>query len=54
VRTLARHSVSAGVTFLDWDLRDDRGEHVPPGIYFVRATAGRAVQTRRLVVTGGR
>ena len=54
VRTLARQGVSAGVTSLDWDLRDDRGERVSPGIYFVRATAGGVADTRRLVVTGGR
>jgi hypothetical protein len=54
VRTLARHGALAGVTSLDWDLRDDRGERVSPGIYFVRAMAGGVVRTRRLVVTGGR
>lgn len=54
VRTLARHGAPAGVTSLDWDLRDDRGERVSPGIYFVRAMAGGVVRTRRLVVTAGR
>ena len=54
VRTLVRQSVAAGATSLDWDLRDDRGERVAPGIYFVRATAGGVADTRRLVVTGGR
>jgi hypothetical protein len=42
--------VPAGRQFIDWDGRDDRGERVPVGLYFVRLRcAGRSV-ARRLVV----
>ena len=53
VRTLARGSAPAGVTTLVWDLRDDRGARVRPGVYFLRATFVGLSQTRRLVVTSG-
>jgi len=53
VRRLASGSAAAGRATLVWDLRDDHGVHVAPGIYFVRAGIGGYVETRRLVVTGG-
>ena len=51
VRTLARGRFSAEYLSLIWDLRDDRGRAVRPGIYFVRAASqGRLALARVAVV----
>jgi len=50
VRTLTRGWLEAGSHSLVWDTRDERGERVRPGVYFVRASDGSATRTQRLVV----
>jgi len=50
VRTLAQSDFGAGLVDLAFDLRDDSGDRLPRGIYLVRASLGRTVFTRRLVV----
>ena len=49
VRTLTSGSRAAGHHRVVWDLRDDAGQRVKPGIYLVRLTAGRVSFTRRVV-----
>jgi peptidase C25-like protein/flagellar hook capping protein FlgD len=51
VRRLDPGSTTAGAHVLSWDLRDQRGAHVPAGIYFMRVRVGGASGTRRVVVT---
>ncbi len=50
VRTLASGRVDAGVTELAWDGRDDRGDDLGSGIYFVRLDARGQAFTRRVVL----
>jgi hypothetical protein len=50
VRRLLDAEMAAGPHDLDWNLRDDEGRTVSPGIYFVRAEAGGQTFRRRVVV----
>ncbi len=50
VKTLASGPFASGFRSLRWDGRDDRGERVHNGIYFVRATSGGERHQLRLVV----
>jgi parallel beta-helix repeat protein len=50
VRTLLDGPVTAGPHALVWDLRDADGTRVAPGMYMVRATAGRFEAHHRLIV----
>jgi hypothetical protein len=50
VRTLVRGALPAGVHPFTWDLRDDAGNGVRPGLYFIHARAGRLDVTHRLIV----
>jgi hypothetical protein len=50
VRLLADETLDAGTQELAFDLRDDRGLRLAPGVYLVRAWLGSTVFTRRLVV----
>lgn len=50
VRTLHEGRVEAGEHPLTWDLRDEAGTRVEPGIYFVRLEAGGQALRHRLVV----
>ena len=50
VRTLANGVLDAGAHALEWDLTDDRGERVPPGLYLVRLRSGPGQVIRRLAV----
>jgi hypothetical protein len=50
VRTLPAGDLAAGGHRRDWDGRDDRGEDLPPGIYFVRITIGGVTESQRLVL----
>jgi len=54
VRILARGTLDPGPHALAWDARDERGERVSPGVYFVHARAGDTSRTRRVVVAGAR
>ena len=49
VRTLVSGAVAAGWHAPTWNLRDDRGRAVTPGVYVVRLTVGGAIRTRRIV-----
>jgi photosystem II stability/assembly factor-like uncharacterized protein len=49
VATLRRGALGAGRHALAWDGRDAAGRRVGPGVYFVRASAGGASATRRVV-----
>jgi fibronectin type III domain protein/flagellar hook capping protein FlgD len=51
LRALASGPRPAGKVRLVWDLRDERGVRVMPGVYRVRAQIGGAVFVRALVVT---
>ncbi|MEO5987340.1 MAG: FlgD immunoglobulin-like domain containing protein, partial [Candidatus Eisenbacteria bacterium] len=51
VRTLARDRWRSGRHDLVWDGADDRGRRVAAGVYFVRAVAGGARRTQRIVLT---
>jgi len=51
LRTLDDRTEGAGVHLATWDLTDDRGSRVRPGLYFARLTvAGEGDRTRRLTV----
>lgn len=50
VRTLSRGWRAAGPHALPWDGRDDRGQRVMPGVYFVRLTTADRHETGRLIV----
>jgi hypothetical protein len=49
VRTLHHGPVAAGRTPVAWDGRDASGRRVAAGVYFVRATDGRAVSSAKTV-----
>jgi len=49
VRLLHDGPLPAGRRTMAWDGRDDRGADVPDGLYFVRATTARGVETMRAV-----
>jgi subtilisin family serine protease len=50
VRTLADGPLGAGGHALVWDLRDERGTAVAPGLYFARLDGADGHVTRRVVV----
>jgi hypothetical protein len=50
VRTLHAGDLPAGEHTREWDGRDDLGEDVPPGIYFVRVTQRGETESRRVVL----
>jgi hypothetical protein len=50
VHTLAMGPREAGRGEWSWDLRDERGERVEPGLYFVHARLGSEQWTQRVVV----
>lgn len=52
VRRLWSGALEAGPQSFEWNLLDDRGQRVQPGIYFGRARIGTWSRTRRLVVAG--
>ena len=51
VRTLAETALPAGPGSATWDLNDERGGRVPPGLYWVRLDTGAGRRTARVVVT---
>ena len=53
VRTLHPGAATTGVAVLEWDLRDERGQRVRPGIYFLRVSAGGESRTARVLVSAG-
>ena len=50
VRTLAGGRLAAGRYALAWDLRDDAGHSVAPGVYLARLSGEAGERTRRIVV----
>ena len=50
IRTLADGNFSPGTYRLSWDGADARGNPVASGIYFVRASSGREVVTRKVTL----
>ena len=52
VRVLAEAELPAGTHAIAWDGRDQRGQLVPAGVYFIRAAAGGERSERRLLVVG--
>lgn len=50
VRTLQNGPMGAGPHEIEWNLRDDEGQALKPGIYFVRAQAGGQTFKRRVAV----
>ena len=49
-RTFATGAWNPGTHTLTWDGRDDRGNTVAPGVYFLRIEAGTIRETVRWVV----
>lgn len=50
VRTLAAGAHAAGITDVVWDLADEHGRRVGPGVYLVRVRSAEANATRRVLV----
>jgi hypothetical protein len=50
VRTLVNGSHPAGVYTVNWDLRDDRGRAVEPGVYFYQLRAGCFSRVKKVVI----
>ena len=50
VRRIAAGDLDAGSTTLAWDLRDDEGRRVAPGIYLLRVRTPEGARTRRAAV----
>ena len=50
VRRLLNESIDEGEHEATWDLRNENGEEVAPGVYFYRLVAGGESATRKLVV----
>jgi hypothetical protein len=50
VRTLASGRLAAGRYALAWDLRDDAGRPVAPGVYLARLSGEAGERTHRIVV----
>ena len=53
VRNLSRRNEFRGARAREWDLRDDLGVTVPPGVYYVRVTGESFEGTERVIVNGG-
>jgi hypothetical protein len=51
VRRIASGVRAAGQGEIAWDLCDDAGARVPPGVYLIRAALGGQTSVRRLAVT---
>jgi hypothetical protein len=49
LRVVHRGGVSPGARTFTWDGRSERGELVPPGMYFIRLSTGSATITHRLI-----
>jgi hypothetical protein len=52
LRRLWSGTLAAGPKQFEWNLLDDRGQRVEPGVYFGRVRIGNWTRTRRLVVIG--
>ena len=50
VRTLFAGDLSAGDHTREWDGRDELGEELPQGMYFVRITQGAVTESQRVVL----
>jgi flagellar hook assembly protein FlgD len=50
VRELAHRTLPAGASVLPWDERDQDGQRVQPGVYFVRAELGTQRFATRIAV----
>lgn len=50
LNTLVQRRQGAGDYVVMWNGRDQRGEHVPSGVYFYKLTVGGFAQTRKLAV----
>jgi hypothetical protein len=54
VRRLANRDLPAGATVERWDLRDEDGRRVPPGVYYARLVTPRGMRSARLVTLSPR
>jgi hypothetical protein len=50
VRSLLSRDLAAGEHAQPWDGRDDRGDELPPGVYFVRITRHDVSESQRIVL----
>jgi len=50
IRTLADKRLGAGIHRLEWDGRDDNGQEVASGVYFVRLTAGSFSDRKKMML----
>ena len=50
IRRLVEKTLEAGPHQVVWDGRDERGESVASGVYFIRLIAGDVQETRRVVL----
>jgi hypothetical protein len=51
VRTLVETEIEPGAHELSWDQRDDSGQRVPRGVYFVRMSSADGSLTQKVLVT---
>ena len=50
VREFGAQKLSSGQQWLEWDGRNDHAEALPSGVYFLKASAGKDVQVRKLLL----
>ena len=50
VRNLGDGPAEAGVHMLSWDLQNDSGQRVSPGLFFVRLSVDGQIQMRQVTV----
>jgi len=50
VKTLMKGRLNAGAQTVSWDGKDDKGNDLSSGIYFYQLRAGKASQTKRLLL----
>ena len=50
MRTLLNKKQNAGIHTITWNGRDERGDKVPSGFYFLRLEAGEYKGTRKLLL----
>jgi flagellar hook assembly protein FlgD len=50
VRVVREADVQAGLTAWEWDGRNDLGQYVGNGSYFIQIVSGKETQIRRVIV----
>jgi flagellar hook assembly protein FlgD len=50
IRTIQRAHLAPGYYRLSWDGRNERGQAVSSGVYFITASAGDIVSSRKVIL----